>query len=39
MELIDSHTHLDLPAFDAERPPLLAAGRGLGRLRMVVLGV
>ncbi|MCB2255941.1 TatD family hydrolase [Pseudomonas chlororaphis] len=39
MELIDSHTHLDFPDFDADRPALLAASRALGVRRMVVLGV
>ncbi|MBK5416130.1 TatD family hydrolase [Pseudomonas sp. TH31] len=39
MELIDSHTHLDFPDFDADRTALLAASRALGVRRMVVLGV
>ncbi|WP_025810071.1 TatD family hydrolase [Pseudomonas chlororaphis] len=39
MELIDSHTHLDFPDFDADRQTLLAASRALGVRRMVVLGV
>ncbi|AJO76553.1 TatD family hydrolase [Pseudomonas sp. MRSN 12121] len=39
MELIDSHTHLDFPDFDADRPALLATSRALGVRRMVVLGV
>ncbi|MGF0239913.1 TatD family hydrolase [Rhodococcus sp. IEGM1300] len=39
MELIDSHTHLDFPDFDADRPALLAESRALGVRRMVVLGV
>lgn len=39
MELIDSHTHLDFPDFDADRQALLAASRALGVRRMVVLGV
>lgn len=39
MELIDSHTHLDFPDFDADRPALLAESRALGVQRMVVLGV
>lgn len=39
MELIDSHTHLDFPDFDADRSTLLAASRALGVRRMVVLGV
>ncbi|MGF6129572.1 TatD DNase family protein [Pseudomonas frederiksbergensis] len=39
MELIDSHTHLDFPDFDADRTALLAESRALGVRRMVVLGV
>ena len=39
MELIDSHTHLDFPDFDADRSALLAESRTLGVRRMVVLGV
>ena len=39
MELIDSHTHLDFPDFDADRSALLAESRALGVQRMVVLGV
>ena len=39
MQLIDTHTHLDFPAFDADRTPLLARSRALGVERMVVLGV
>lgn len=39
MELIDSHTHLDFPDFDADRAALLAESRALGVRRMVVLGV
>ena len=39
MELIDTHTHLDFPDFDADRPALLAASRALGVRQMVVLGV
>nr|WP_246888455.1 TatD family hydrolase [Pseudomonas chlororaphis] len=37
--MIDSHTHLDFPDFDADRQALLAASRALGVRRMVVLGV
>nr|WP_207203980.1 TatD family hydrolase [Pseudomonas sp. TH31] len=37
--MIDSHTHLDFPDFDADRTALLAASRALGVRRMVVLGV
>lgn len=39
MELIDSHTHLDFPDFDADRTALLAESRALGVRRMVLLGV
>ena len=39
MQLIDSHTHLDFPDFDADRPQLLARSRSLGVKQMVVLGV
>ena len=39
MQLIDTHTHLDFPVFDADRAPLLARSRALGVERMVVLGV
>ena len=39
MQLIDTHTHLDFPDFDADRPQLLARSRALGVERMVVLGV
>ncbi|WP_223458613.1 MULTISPECIES: TatD family hydrolase [unclassified Pseudomonas] len=39
MELIDTHTHLDFPDFDADRQALLAESRALGVRRMVVLGV
>jgi len=39
VELIDTHTHLDFPDFDADRPALLAASRALGVRQMVVLGV
>jgi len=39
MELIDTHTHLDFPDFDADRPALLAESRALGVREMVVLGV
>ncbi|MFS1288896.1 TatD family hydrolase [Pseudomonas piscis] len=39
MELIDSHTHLDFPDFDADRTALLADSRARGVGRMVVLGV
>lgn len=38
MELIDTHTHLDFPDFDADRPALLAESRALGVRQMVVLG-
>ncbi|KIQ59210.1 MULTISPECIES: TatD family hydrolase [Pseudomonas] len=39
MQLIDTHTHLDFPDFDADRPALLAESRALGVRQMVVLGV
>lgn len=39
MELIDTHTHLDFPDFDADRQALLAASRAVGVRRIVVLGV
>jgi len=39
MHLIDTHTHLDFPDFDADRPRLLANAAALGVQRMVVLGV
>ena len=39
MGLIDSHTHLDFPDFDADRPQLLTRSRALGVEQMVVLGV
>ncbi|MBV7527385.1 TatD family hydrolase [Pseudomonas sp. PDM29] len=39
MELIDTHTHLDFPDFDADRQALLAESRALGVRRIVVLGV
>lgn len=39
MRLIDTHTHLDFPDFDADRNEVLARSRALGVERMVVLGV
>ncbi|MFD2644257.1 TatD family hydrolase [Pseudomonas japonica] len=39
MRLIDTHTHLDFPDFDADRHDLLAAARAGGVEKMVVLGV
>ncbi|MFJ4053317.1 TatD family hydrolase [Pseudomonas sp. NPDC089743] len=39
MRLIDTHTHLDFPDFDADRTRLLASAQGRGVERMVVLGV
>jgi TatD DNase family protein len=39
MQLIDTHTHLDFPDFDADRAALLARSRALGVERLVVLGV
>ncbi|MFT0621579.1 TatD family hydrolase [Ectopseudomonas guguanensis] len=39
MRLIDTHTHLDFPDFDADRGEVLARSHALGVQRMVVLGV
>lgn len=39
MRLIDTHTHLDFPDFDADRSAVLARCRALGLERLVVLGV
>ncbi|WP_163028130.1 TatD family hydrolase [Pseudomonas viridiflava] len=39
MALIDTHTHLDFPDFDADRAQVLDRCRSLGVQRMVVLGV
>ncbi len=39
MKLIDTHTHLDFPDFDADREDVLQRCRSLGVERMVVLGV
>jgi TatD DNase family protein len=39
MDLIDTHTHLDFPDFDADRQALMAQSRALGVREMVVLGV
>ncbi len=39
MRLIDTHTHLDFPDFDADRPAVLARSRALGVEKLVVLGV
>ncbi|WP_130908141.1 TatD family hydrolase [Pseudomonas sp. Sample_16] len=39
MDLIDTHTHLDFPDFDADRQALMAESRALGVREMVVLGV
>ena len=39
MQLIDTHTHLDFPDFDADRPELLARSRARGVKRLVLLGV
>jgi TatD DNase family protein len=39
MRLIDTHTHLDFPDFDADRSQLLANARHKGVERLVVLGV
>lgn len=39
MPLIDTHTHLDFPDFDADRDAVLARCRALGLEKLVVLGV
>jgi TatD DNase family protein len=39
MELIDTHTHLDFPDFDADRSALLTESRAAGVRQMVLLGV
>ncbi|MAB96637.1 MAG: hydrolase TatD [Pseudomonadaceae bacterium] len=39
MRLIDTHTHIDFPDFDADRSAVLARSRELGVERIVVLGV
>ncbi|KAB0484806.1 TatD DNase family protein [Pseudomonas reinekei] len=39
MDLIDTHTHLDFPDFDADRQALMTESRALGVRQMVVLGV
>lgn len=39
MRLIDTHTHLDFPDFDADRAQLLANAAARGVERVVVLGV
>ncbi|SDS81548.1 TatD family hydrolase [Pseudomonas oryzae] len=39
MRLIDTHTHLDFPDFDADRAAVLARSRALGVEKLVVLGV
>lgn len=39
MQLIDTHTHLDFPDFDADRRAVLARCRTLGVEKLVVLGV
>lgn len=37
--LIDTHTHLDFPEFDADRAEVLARARALGVQRQVLMGV
>lgn len=37
--LIDTHTHLDFPEFDADRPAVLQRARALGVERQVLMGV
>ena len=39
MRLVDTHTHLDFPDFDADRSEVLGQARRAGVKRMVVLGV
>ncbi|MCM2331433.1 TatD DNase family protein [Geopseudomonas sagittaria] len=39
MQLIDTHTHLDFPDFDADRAAVLARCRASGVEKLVVLGV
>lgn len=39
MEIIDSHCHLDLPVFDADRAQVLANARRLGVTGIVVPGI
>jgi TatD DNase family protein len=39
VKLIDTHTHLDFPDFDADRAQVLESCRALGVERLVVLGV
>ncbi|MBP8237699.1 MAG: TatD family hydrolase, partial [Pseudomonas sp.] len=39
MHLIDTHTHLDFPDFDADRAEVLWRSRERGVERLVVLGV
>ncbi|OUM25255.1 hydrolase TatD [Pseudomonas sp. 1239] len=39
MHLVDTHTHLDFPDFDADRSEVLGQARRAGVERMVVLGV
>ncbi len=39
MQLIDSHCHLDLPAFDADRLEVLRRARAIGVTELVVPGV
>lgn len=39
MRLIDTHTHLDFPDFDADRAELLVRSRAAGVEKLVVLGV
>lgn len=39
MQLIDTHTHLDFPDFDADRRQVIARSHAAGVERMVVIGV
>ena len=36
LDLIDSHTHIDVAEFDADRGPVLARARGVGVARQIV---
>ena len=39
MRLIDSHCHLDFPAFDQDRAAVIAHSHALGVEKMIVVGV
>jgi TatD DNase family protein len=38
MDLIDSHTHIDMPDFDADRDEVVARARAVGLAEMLVVG-